>query len=184
MATFYSLYCVKVRVGWFGVFLSINLAFLSNDLLNYLLQLCDNVSENSHFEEHKESETVTQDEFSGGCEYSIPTDEPERVHSCKSSSKSAATSSVINLQKDCSSSKVVKEETSSNDEMKRILNCMDHYETVGFPRHKKIDATVLKKEYRKKVYLTEAYSFIFLEKLLVLISASYFELRFSLLFLE
>lgn len=153
MATFYSLYCVKVRVGWFGVFLSINLAFLSNDLLNYLLQLCDNVSENSHFEEHKESETVSQDEFSGGCEYSIPTDEPERVHSCKSSSKSAATSSVINLQKDCSSSKVVKEETSSNDEMKRILNCMDHYETVGFPRHKKIDATVLKKEYRKKAML-------------------------------
>ncbi|KAJ4726579.1 DnaJ domain-containing protein [Melia azedarach] len=153
MATVYALYCVKVQVGWFGVFLSINLAFLSNDLLNYLLLLCDNVSENSHVEEQKEPETVTEDEFSGGCEYSIPTEEPEKLHSCKSSSKSAATASVINSQKESFCSKVVKEETNSIDEMKRILNSTDHYETLGFPRQKKIDATVMKKEYRKKAML-------------------------------
>ncbi|KAL5736771.1 hypothetical protein ACOSP7_031235 [Xanthoceras sorbifolium] len=149
MATMYAIYFVKVRVGWLGVFLAINLAFLSNDVLNYLLQWCDNISENSHFEEQKESETVTEDEYSGECEYSIPADEPEKLHSCKSSSKPASTS-VISNQKESSCSKVVREESSSVDEMKRILNSMDHYEALGFPRHKKIDAIVLKKEYRKK----------------------------------
>ncbi|KAJ0101938.1 hypothetical protein Patl1_05083 [Pistacia atlantica] len=153
MATIYALYCVKVRVGWFGVFLTINLAFVSNDLLNYLLQFCDNVSENARCEEPKESETVTEDEFSGGCEFSTPTDEPEKLHSCKSSSKSTATSFVINNQQETSVKKVVREEITSADEMKRILNCMDHYEALGFPRQKKIDATLLKKEYRKKAKL-------------------------------
>ncbi|KAK2638581.1 hypothetical protein Ddye_026376 [Dipteronia dyeriana] len=153
MATIYAIYFVKVRVGWFGVFLAINLSFLSNDVLNYLLQWCDNISENSHFEEQKESETVTEDEFAGECEYSIPTEETEKLHSCKSSSKPTVTSSVIINQEESSGSKVVKEETSSIDEMKRILNSMDHYEALGFPRHKKIDATVLKKEYRKKAML-------------------------------
>lgn len=176
MATVYALYCVKVQVGWFGVFLSINLAFLSNDLLNYLLLLCDNVSENSHVEEQKEPETVTEDEFSGGCEYSIPTEEPEKLHSCKSSSKSAATASVINSQKESFCSKVVKEETNSIDEMKRILNSTDHYETLGFPRQKKIDATVMKKEYRKKVYLAFGDEVIFIY---LLIKVSFFWSLFS-----
>ncbi|KAK4439616.1 hypothetical protein Salat_0296500 [Sesamum alatum] len=45
MATLYAMYCVKVRVGWLGVFLAINLAFLSNDVLNYLTNGVDNLSE-------------------------------------------------------------------------------------------------------------------------------------------
>lgn len=151
MATVYGIYFVKVRVGWLGVFLAINLAFVSNDILNYLLKWCDDISEKSHFEEQKESETVLEDEFSGETEYSIPTDEPEKVHSCKSSSKPTVSSSVIIEQKECSSSTVIKEEISSVDEMKRILSCLDHYEVLGFTRHKKIDVTILKKEYRKKV---------------------------------
>ncbi|KAE8669656.1 cucumber peeling cupredoxin-like [Hibiscus syriacus] len=71
--------------------------------------------------------------------------------SCKSSSKSATTS-VIN-QKEFTAKRVVKEETSSTDEMKRILNSMNHYEALGFPRHIKVDAGILKKEYRKKAML-------------------------------
>lgn len=152
MATIYAIYCVKVRVGWIGVFLSINLAFLSNDLVNHLLQWCDNLSENPHPEEQKESEPVTEDEFPGGCDYSIPAEEPEKPHFCKSSNKSTVTPSVINTQKESSVSKIVREEASSMDEVRRILNSKDHYEALGFPRHKKIDAAVLKKEYHKKVY--------------------------------
>ncbi|RWR83718.1 DnaJ domain-containing protein [Cinnamomum micranthum f. kanehirae] len=34
MSTIYAVYCVKVRVGWLGVFLSVNLAFFSNELFN------------------------------------------------------------------------------------------------------------------------------------------------------
>ncbi|MBA0641163.1 hypothetical protein Goklo_025744, partial [Gossypium klotzschianum] len=151
IATVYSVYCVKIRVGWIGVFLSINLAFLSNDVADYLLKCFDNVNENMHFEEQKEPKPVMEDDFPGQCEYSIPSDEPQKVYSCKSSSTSATTS-VIN-QKEFSAKRVVKEDTSSTDEMKRILNSTDHYEALGFPRHIKIDSGILKKEYRKKAML-------------------------------
>ncbi|PSR95494.1 DnaJ subfamily C member 14 like [Actinidia chinensis var. chinensis] len=153
MATIYALYCVKVRVGWLGVFLSINLAFLSNDVFNYLLQWCDNLSESTHVEEQKESESFTEDDFSGECEFSVPIDEAEKLHSCKSSIKTPATSSIINKQKESSGKQVVREDAFSINEMKRILNCINHYDALGFPRHKKIDATLLKKEYHKKAML-------------------------------
>ncbi|KAJ6894605.1 hypothetical protein NC652_028384 [Populus alba x Populus x berolinensis] len=154
MATIYAIYCVKVRVGWHGVFLSINLTFFSNDMLNFLLQWCDNVRESTQFEEHKETDTVLEDEFSAECEFSIPADESEKVQSCKSSSKPAASASVVNNQKESSARKVVvEEETSSADEMKRILDSGGHYEALGFPRHKRIDVAILKKEYRKKAML-------------------------------
>lgn len=150
MATVYALYCVKVQLGWLGVSLSVNLSFLSNDLCNCLLQWCDNVSESTHSEELKQAEKVLEDEFSGECEYSVPVDEPEKVHSSKAYTKPAATTIVTN-QKESSTSKVIREEINSADEMRRILNSIDHYEALGFPRHKKIDAIVLKKEYRRKV---------------------------------
>ncbi|CAK9148939.1 unnamed protein product [Ilex paraguariensis] len=153
MATVYSIYCVKVRVGWLGVLLSINLAFLSNDTLNYLLQWCDNMSENTHFEEHKQSESSTEDDFSTGSDYSVSTDEAEKLNSCKSSSKMTATSSHVSKQNESSVDPVVKEDANSMNEMKRILSTLDHYEALGFSRHKKIDATLLKKEYRKKAML-------------------------------
>ncbi|BFG28834.1 hypothetical protein CerSpe_151080 [Prunus speciosa] len=152
MATIYAIYCVKVQVGWHGVILSINLAFFSNDALNYMLQWCDNVSESTHFEEQKQSEEVIEDDFSGECEYSIPTEESEKVHSCKSSSK-PVTSTVIDDPKESFPITVAKEEINSAVEMKKILDSIDHYEALGFPRHKKIDAAILKKEYRKKAML-------------------------------
>uniref|UniRef100_A0A6N2MUS6 J domain-containing protein n=1 Tax=Salix viminalis TaxID=40686 RepID=A0A6N2MUS6_SALVM len=153
IAIMYAIYSVKVRVGWNGVFLSINLTFFSNDMLNFLLQWCDNVKESTQFEEHKETETVLEDEFSAECEFSMPADESEKVQSCKSSSKPAASSCVVNNQKESSVRKVVVEETSSADEMKRILDSAGHYEALGFPRHKRIDVAILKKEYRKKAML-------------------------------
>ena len=171
MATVYSIYCVKVQVGWHGVVLSINLAFFSNDALSYMLQWCDKVSESTHFEEQKQSETVMEDDFSGECEYSIPTDQSEKLHSCNSSS-TPSTSAVINEKEESFPIKVVKEEISSADEMKKILDSIDHYEALGFPRHKKVDAAILKKEYRKKVDITFPFFLLFHQ----------WELSFSLLF--
>ncbi|KAA8523472.1 hypothetical protein F0562_009895 [Nyssa sinensis] len=154
MATIYAIYCVNVRVGWHGVLISLNLAFLSNDVFNYLLQWCDNLSESTHFEEHKESESsFTEDDFSGDCEYSVPNDDTEKLHACKSSSKTAAAATFVCSQKESSAKQVVREDANSINEMKRILSSMDHYEALGFLRHKKIDATLLKKEYRKKAML-------------------------------
>ncbi|KAF7822511.1 dnaJ-like protein dnj-5 [Senna tora] len=153
MATVYALYCVKVRVGWLGIFLSVNLAFFSNDILDFLLQWFDNVGESLHSEDQKQSETVLGDDFPEESEYSIPTDESEKLHSCKSSSKPAVTTSVVDNQKELSTSKVVRVQTDSTEEMRRILNSLNHYEALGFPRHKKVDAAILKKEYRKKAML-------------------------------
>ncbi|OVA10403.1 DnaJ domain [Macleaya cordata] len=158
MATAYAIYCVKVSVGWIGIFLSINLAFLSNDLLNHLLQGCEDAGEGTHVEEEKESEPVDEDDFSGDCEYSIPTDESENLHSTKSSCKTSTTTTTtttttsVHVQKETSTSRVVKPDMNSVDEMKRILNSLDHYEALGLPRNN-FNAAVLKKEYRKKAML-------------------------------
>ncbi|XAR56865.1 hypothetical protein NMG60_11037488 [Bertholletia excelsa] len=153
MATLYAIYFVKVRVGWLGVFLSINLAFLSNDGLNYLLQWCDNLNESTHFEEQKGSETLTEDDLSGECEYSTPLNEAEKLQSCKTFGKPSASSSVVQKPKESSVKQVPKEDKDSINEMKLILSSVDHYEALGFPRHRKIDALLLKKEYRKKAML-------------------------------
>ncbi|CAN4103835.1 unnamed protein product [Withania somnifera] len=153
MASIYAMYCVKVRVGWFGVCLSINLAFLSNDLVNYLLQWCDNLSESTHVEDYKESESFTEDDFSTDYESSVPVDEPEKVHAFKTFSDTASTSSVVTKQIEAPAMPVVREDANSIIEMKRILVSADHYEALEVSRHKKIDTLLLKKEYRKKAML-------------------------------
>ncbi|KAF8103470.1 hypothetical protein N665_0188s0406 [Sinapis alba] len=160
IAAVYALYCVKVRLGWLGVLLSMNLAFLSNDVLNCLLQWCDNLSEKTQPDEPKKSEeTVIEEDYPGEFEYpSVPIEEEEtekKVHENKSSAEPTAptTTTVVNSVKEITSVKIVKIDTSSADEMKRILKSVNHYEALGFPRHKKIDDAVLKKEYRKKAML-------------------------------
>ncbi|GMH24475.1 hypothetical protein Nepgr_026318 [Nepenthes gracilis] len=153
MATIYSIYCVKVRVGWLGVFLSINLAFLSNDAFDYLLQWCDILNERTHSEEQKPSESFTGDDLSGECEYPVPSDESEKLQSYESSSEGATTTSIVKNLKEPSSCPVFRDDKSSLIEMKRILSSVNHYDALGFPRHKKIDMALLKKEYRKKAML-------------------------------
>lgn len=155
MATMYALYCVKNQAGWSGVLVSINLAFLSNDALNCMIQWSDDLSEKTHFEEQKIPKSFVDDDFVAESEFSVPIDEPEKVHervdSYKSSSKPAATATVENKPKESFSIPVVKDDGEAIHEMKRILGCLDHYEALGFSRYKKIDAILLKKEYRKKV---------------------------------
>lgn len=164
IAAGYAMYCVKVRLGWLGVLLSMNLAFLSNDVLNCLLQWCDNLSEKPQPEEPKKSEeTIIEEDYPGEFEYpSVPVEEEEeeeektekKVHENKSSAEpTAPTTTVVNTVREITSVKMVKVDTSSSaDEMKRILKSLNHYEALGFSRHKKIDDAVLKKEYRKKVW--------------------------------
>ncbi|KAL0443189.1 UNVERIFIED_CONTAM: Chaperone protein DnaJ [Sesamum latifolium] len=156
MATLYAMYCVKVRVGWLGVFLAINLAFLSNDVLNYLIKWCDNLSESTHSDDRKESDSFVEDDFSTDCEYSASTElegeEEEKLHSCKSAPKPASPS-FVEKPKESAAEKVVKQDANSTIEMERILKSDNHYEALGFPRQRKIDVVLLKKEYRKKAML-------------------------------
>ncbi|XP_062203712.1 uncharacterized protein LOC133905919 isoform X2 [Phragmites australis] len=152
--TAYSIYCVAVRVGWLGVFLTLNLSFLTNDLLNKLLQGHDyeGSTEERQFEEMKDSDPV-MDEFYRSCEFPAARDsEPETVSSAKPYC-SAPTQDVLHVQKEESPSKVVKSDSSSLDEMKRVMDGSTHYEVLGIPRNRSIDLTILKKEYKRMVLL-------------------------------
>lgn len=161
MAVIYSIYSVKVRVGWHGVFISINLSFLSNGILNYLLHRYDILRESNqdtHFEEqHIEHDSFNEEEFSTGYESSNHSNEStEKVHSCKSSSEpsvTTTTTTVITKKTEVLAKQVSKDDINSLAEMKRIINSVDHYEAIGFSRQKKIDTLLLKKEYRKKAML-------------------------------
>ncbi|KAH9621349.1 hypothetical protein KSS87_014796 [Heliosperma pusillum] len=162
LAALCSIYCVKVRIGWLGPLLAVNLAFLSNDAFNYLLQWCDKLNDSARFEEHKASEAFTENNFSGESDFSILSDEPEEQSSSNSAGKTTSkapskttsdSAFVLKCQKKPPPSQVLREDKNSLSEMKRILSCADHYEALGFPRHRKIDAALLKKEYRKKAML-------------------------------
>ncbi|XP_074568333.1 uncharacterized protein LOC141824896 [Curcuma longa] len=152
LATAYSVYSVYTRVGLLGVFLSLNLSFISNDILNKLHQRYNYTDESIHIEEQKDSEPVMED-FSIDTEYSTPITEPEDVACSKSACSTPEVSTITNTQKDASPSKVVVVEASSLVEMRRIISCSNHYEVLDFPRNINIDPKILKKEYHKKVLL-------------------------------
>nr|GFC80167.1 DnaJ domain, cleavage inducing molecular chaperone, Jiv [Tanacetum cinerariifolium] len=82
-----------------------------------------------------------------------PTVKAEKVDRCESSSRPASTTIVLNKLKAASTVTVVKDDVNAVNEMKRILGCVDHYDALGLSRYKKIDAVLLKKEYRKKAML-------------------------------
>ncbi|KAL8096518.1 uncharacterized protein LOC141692544 [Apium graveolens] len=159
IAAIYAIYSVKVRVGWLGVVVSVILSFLSNDLLNNVIQWCDNMRGSTRFEEQKESVSFSDDDFVEDRDYSVPIDKEEKIHSCKSSStksspsKNTAAPAVVKKQKESSANHLEKEAVNSLDEMKRILGSVDHYEALGLSHTSKIDAVFLKKEYRKKAML-------------------------------
>ncbi|XP_017214856.1 uncharacterized protein LOC108192863 isoform X2 [Daucus carota subsp. sativus] len=173
VATIYAVYSVKVRVGWLGVVLSVCLSFPSNDLLNNVLQWCDNLRESTHFEEQKESMLFSDDDFVEDCDQSVPTDEDEKVRYCKSSStksppsksspspskkssspsENSPTSTVVKKLNESSSNHIEKEVVNAPNEMKRILASVNHYDALGLSRSNKIDAVLLKKEYRKKAMI-------------------------------
>ncbi|KAF5815141.1 putative DnaJ domain, cleavage inducing molecular chaperone, Jiv, Chaperone J-domain superfamily [Helianthus annuus] len=175
VATLYALHCVKVQVGWSGFLVSINLAFISNDALNCILKWCDELSEKTQFEEPNFPDSFVEDEIrpteseffdstdepekvnptdETEKEKAKPTVEPEKVQPCEPLSKKPdPTPVVINKPKESTPAAVVKTDVNAVNEMKRIIACADHYEALGLSRYKKIDAALLKKEYRKKAML-------------------------------
>ncbi|KMZ71367.1 Chaperone protein dnaJ [Zostera marina] len=147
----YSLYCAYVRVGWPGIFHSLNLAFLSNDLLNQFLQGYDHVTEGTHSEEHKHSEPFEKN-FPHDNDFFTPTTEAENIFEKKSCKVPISTNSV-NISSSCSCSKVIKTDTSSVDEMKRIMKSLNHYEALGISQNESLNQSILRREYRRKAVL-------------------------------
>lgn len=148
----YAVYCVAVRVGWLGVFLTLNLSFLTNDLLNKLLQGYEGSTEEMEFEEMKDPHPG-MDEFYPSYEYPpAPDSEPETVSSAKPFCASP-TQDVLHVQKEASPSKIVKSDSTALDEMKRIMDGSTYYEIFGIPRNRSADLKILKGEYRRMAML-------------------------------
>ncbi|GAB4850777.1 hypothetical protein Ancab_030076 [Ancistrocladus abbreviatus] len=138
ITTMYSMYCAWVYVGWLGILLGLNLAFISSDALAYFLK------NNLHERRSAASEQAAgmrghqQQFFNTESHYSY-----SEIGSEQSSDRSAGVASTSGADS----------EINSEDEVARLLKCTDHYSTLGFSRYDHIDVSVLKREYRKKAML-------------------------------
>lgn len=127
VTTTYAMYCAKNYVGWLGLFLGVNLSFLSTDIFTYFLKR-NTDEQGSH--------------YSGGGHCN-----GEPSHSSPADDVSASRSADVPSTSGCES------ELTSESEVLRLLNCNDHYSALGFTRFENIDVSLLKREYRKKAML-------------------------------
>ncbi|ERN03153.1 hypothetical protein AMTRI_Chr02g220690 [Amborella trichopoda] len=140
ITTLYAIYSAKLYVGWLGLFLGINLSFISSDVLIYFLK--NNINE-------RESRGAT-DETQGrpGAFFGEP------LHS-GSSDPGFQTATARSTDQGFPSTSGASSETelTSEEEVVRLLNCADHYAALGLSRFENIDVQSLKREYRKKAML-------------------------------
>ncbi|CAL0300982.1 unnamed protein product [Lupinus luteus] len=138
ITTVYSVYSAWLYLGWLGLLLAFNLAFISSDVLIFLLKKnIDQQARSNPFEQRARmngqpgffNDESTQASFSE----SGPGPSADRNAGVPSTSGS--------------------DSDTSEDEVVRLLNCSDHYSAMGFTRYQDIDVSILKREYRKKAML-------------------------------
>lgn len=140
IATMYSLYSAWTCVGWIGLLLNFNLSFISSDVLIYFLKS----NMNDRGRPHSSPEQTAGMQGQPGLFYNDP------MH---------ASSSEMGLGQSADRSSGVPStsggdvETTSEDEVLRLLSCTDHYAALGFSRFEAVDASLLKREYKKKAML-------------------------------
>ncbi|KAG6526795.1 hypothetical protein ZIOFF_016796 [Zingiber officinale] len=149
MTTAYAVHVINARAGLHGVFLTFNLSFISNGILNKLLQGYESTNRGACVQEEKEPEKVSED-ASADKEYTPPSKEAEEVPPLKSSCTIPKTSNLSDVHKHASSSSAVMTESASLVEMTRITNSSNHYEVMGLLKYVNSDPKTLKKEYHKK----------------------------------
>ncbi|KAF3776877.1 DnaJ-like protein subfamily C member 14 [Nymphaea thermarum] len=140
VTTIYAVFCAKFYVGWSGLLLGINLAFISSDVLIYFIK--KNVKENK--ESSEPGERAQGDGFSGHAAHAAFSDESFRT---------AFGVSPDQGQGVASTSGQAEIELTSEEEVERLLNCVDHYSVLGLSRYQSIDISSLKREYKKKAML-------------------------------
>ncbi|KAF7837685.1 dnaJ-like protein subfamily C member 14 [Senna tora] len=140
ITTVYSVYCAWMYVGWLGLLLALNLSFVSSDVLVYFLKKRIN----------QQSRSSASPEHGAGMQGQpgFFNDEPMQASYSEngpgpSADRSAGVPSTSGADSDLS----------SEDEVVRLLNCSDHYSVLGLMRYQSIDASLLKREYRKKAML-------------------------------
>ncbi|EOA13006.1 hypothetical protein CARUB_v10026000mg [Capsella rubella] len=123
--TVYSVYSAWSYVGWLGLLLAFNLAFISTDALIYFFKNKLNQQSTAG----GPTEPVNDSSFEN--RPGFPGDRGPGV---------ASTSGTDS-------------ELTSEDEVSRLLSCADHYSALGLARYGNIDTTYLKREYKKKAML-------------------------------
>lgn len=137
ISTVYSVYCAWTYVGWLGVLLGLNLSFISSDALIYFLK--NNIDEQRYkASEQADGIHADQNYFTGEAHYSFADN-----GSGQSADRGAGVASTSGAYSDIT----------SEDEVVRLLNCTDHYSALGLSRYQQVDASVLRREYRKKAML-------------------------------
>lgn len=136
IASAYSVYCAWNYVGWLGLVLGLNLSFISSDALLFFLKNIINEQRmpNSYPEEAAG--------FQG---------QPSFTPDDASSTGIGATGLRADRSPGMPSTSGSDSEMTSEDEIVRLLNCGDHYAALGVSRFEIVDASIIKKEYRKKV---------------------------------
>ncbi|XP_071722172.1 uncharacterized protein [Rutidosis leptorrhynchoides] len=137
ITTVYSVYCAWGYVGWLGLLFALNLSFISSDALLYFLK--NNMSQNPHRGPEQTSGMEGQPGYFNG-EQTYSTFENGPGISADRGPGVPSTSGVDG-------------ETTSEDEVARLLSCTDHYSALGCSRYGDVDVALLKKEYRKKAML-------------------------------
>ncbi|KAK4265934.1 hypothetical protein QN277_026919 [Acacia crassicarpa] len=139
ITTTYSVYCAWMYAGWLGLLLALNLSFISSDVLIYFLKKRINQQSQSNASPEYRAGMQGQPDFSS--------DEPMHTYSENGPGLSADRSAGVPSTSGADS------DLPSEDEVVRLLNCSDHYSVLGLTRYQNIDASLLKREYRKKAML-------------------------------
>lgn len=137
ISTIYAVYCAWAYVGWMGLLFGLNLSFISSDALIYFLR--NNVHQPQRPNDPPKHATGMQGQ---------PFSEP--LHT---SFSDAAPGLSADRDSGIPSTSGANSETTSEDEVIRLLNCSDHYTALGFNRYENVDVSLLKREYRKKAML-------------------------------
>lgn len=149
----YSIYSAKFHVGWLGMVLCMNLAFISSDILIYFLKNNANEGKERGFDPQAEGANGRARNFSHPFGYSGPYGEEGNFASARQFGESSQYSQSEDSERGPSTSGQSGGDPSSEEEVFRLLDSPDHYAVLGLSRYQNIDAAILKKEYRKKAML-------------------------------
>ncbi|KAL5715370.1 hypothetical protein ACHQM5_017199 [Ranunculus cassubicifolius] len=139
ITTIYSIYSAKSYVGWLGLFLGLNLSFISSDVLIHFLK--NNMHE--HNRSNRPHEEAAGMRGPPGSFFTEPMHASPSEASGRSADRNAGETSTSGHDA----------ELTSEEEVIRLLNCTDHYSALGLSRYETVDVSVLKREYRKKAML-------------------------------
>ncbi|XP_057834341.2 uncharacterized protein LOC131044885 isoform X1 [Cryptomeria japonica] len=148
----YSIYCAKCHVGWLGIIISMNLAFISGDILIYILKSGANESKGKGFAQQTGATNGGTRSSANGSGFG-GSSEQGNFASYRSFGESSQSSQSVDSHASPSTSGLGGGDLTSEEEVIRLLDSPDHYAVLGFSRYDNIDVAVLKREYRKKAML-------------------------------